>query len=143
MGHTLMSSSHTSVKSSKSSRCNEIYLNHKIGGKLYDLFVIYELLQSRYTLLQLRCFVSKKCCSSKVVPEPNINVERCYCFLPWNCYGRVNTVVTSNPGLCFFMTKNFLFVREAPWNDKCCSNGFLPRGGVELKTLSKWFGAVI
>ena len=20
-------------------------------------------------------------------------------------------------------------VREAPWNDKCCSNGFLPRGG--------------
>ena len=34
-------------------------------------------------------------------------------------------------------------VREDPWNDKCCSNGFLPRGGGGLKTLSKWFGAVI
>ena len=34
-------------------------------------------------------------------------------------------------------------LREDPWNDKCCSNGFLPRGGGGLKTLSKWFGAVI
>ena len=23
--------------------------------------------------------------------------------------------------------------REAPWNDKCCSNGFLPRGGAGVE----------
>ena len=48
--------------------------------------------------------------------------------------GKRKTTVLSNAQL----QKTFAHLREAPWNDKCCSNGFLPGGGVENPVQMVW-----